>query len=426
MFCPKCGEKNENEAKFCKRCGASLKGDAPIDPQKEELKATQNECKTNTTSKENVLSRKDKARQTSFFVLSILSLLFFVLVLGLLFSNYVSLKMEAPGAREILRYNLGPIDLLFNIWNNVSGPQKGDALSAQVLSIKNVVDASTLFAITLVGFVAIAALSILGIYKETKGLIEKKDPKTDKLLFFILITTTFMVSLLQGALVSSLSRLYGVEASFGAGPLTILILGVPLLLAKTICRLLFGYKKEERLSFASKVCLSFALFVTVMLLTNFKDSFAINNQTTQNFGFGSLFSHRMDVLSSFSSEKITAKEVNVMVGTLMAFLFARYALAALFFVYSFLFVQNLWKDKNGKNLIICPSIMLAISVLLTISLPIENAVLPTIIHGYGSSETLQIGNALPGLIGGSLLLLGVGIASYLLKEYSFKKGEITR
>lgn len=426
MFCPKCGEKNENEAKFCKRCGASLKGEAPLEPQKEESKTAQNGFKTSNPQKENGLPRKEKAKQTSLFVFSILSLIFFVLVLGLLFSNYVSLKMEATGTGGILRYHLGPIDLLFNIWNNVSGPRNGDTLSAQVSSIKNVVDASTLFVITLIGFVTIAFLSILGIYKETKGLIEKKDPQTEKLLFFILITTTFMASLLQGALVSSLSCLYGVETSLGAGPLTILVLGVPLLLAKTISSLLFGYKKEEGLSFASKVCLSFSLFVIIVLLTNFKDSFAVNSQTNQNFGFGSLFSHRMNALASVSTDGLTAKEVNAMIGTLMAFLFGRYALAALFFVYSFLFVRNVWSDKNGKTLIIYPSIMLAVSILLTISLPVENAILPSIINGYGSNETLQIGNALPGLIGGSLLLLGIGIACYLLRKYSIKKGEITR
>lgn len=424
MFCPKCGEENNNEAKFCKRCGSSLKGKEQTSVAQE----TKDSFQKDNGSLEIKMAKKEKTKQTTCFIFSILSLLFFIVSLGLLFSNYVTIQYSGSGTARIFTNRLGPIDLLFNIWNGVKGPVRGDSLSAQITAISDIVDASCVFTITLLGFFALAVLSILGIYKETKGLIEKKDSKTDFILFLFLITTSFMVSLLRGAFTNSLSYGYGTRASIGEGPLTILLLGTPLLLAKIIAHLIFEYKKEERLSFASQICLSCSLFVVLSLVSQFKNSFAYSDLSSNNFGIGSLFDYRMSQLVSFTSQTTSsASTVNVAIGAVMAFLFVRYALAILIFVYSILFARSLWSKKTDKTFIISPSIMIGISILLTISLPIENLVLSNVIPSLDESfKTLEIGSALPSLIGGSLLLLGIGIASYLLRKNASKNEQPTK
>ena len=412
MYCPKCGEENDNEAKFCKRCGSPLKRESPTISIKEDVDSSEKEEKSVSQSKER---KKEKSKQTTFFVFSVLSLLFFIVCLGLLFSNYLTIRLSGSGVSRVFTYRLGPIDLLINIWNGVKGINKEDSLSAQINATRTIVDASTVFAITLLGFVGLASLAIIGLYKETKSLIEKKSVKTDFILFLFLLSTIFMISLLRGAFTNSLSYSYGVKASIGEGPLAILLLGVPLLFAKTFCRLLFEYRKEERLFFAGRACMALSLVVALSLASQFKNSLAYIDATFNNFGIGSLFDYRMSRLVGLASEDMSITTINGLIGTLISFLLVRYAFAFLIFACVILFIKNLWNGEGSRNLIICPSLMIGVSVLLTICLPLENTILSNIVTGLGtSSETIQIGSALPSLIGESLLLLGIGIASYLL------------
>lgn len=398
-LCPKCGKENDEDAKFCEYCGTSL----AVSETKVEEKAP--------VKKD---SKETKAKLSRIFsmILSISMIVYFALSMVLLATGYVSIAdsntVGSFGIKEMIE-----------LFKQVSNPYSVGSVGFQIMDMGNTGLCVTLVISTLLFFASIITFGILGIVKEAKSLKAKKESSSDKYLIAVILSTTTFYALMH----SIYTITTGTVVSMGSGIASIVGLGIALLILKLVYRFVFTFQAGKGFCFASYICVAVLIFQMIGLISGLAGSYVVvfdsstSTLVTNQIGFVSFFYSGMTLVARYASQgAISVSDANTIIALLVVPMVLSILIVVGICVLSYFTARNLFKEKKSVTLIVMPAIMLCLSIVLTVLFPIESACLSAAVPSASQiTSQLSLGSIGVVSIVSSCFILAGGIVSYILK-----------
>lgn len=387
---------------------------------------------TPKAKEERALQTKKKAIEISSIVFSVLGICYFALSIFLIFGSYTKTRIWQTSTSFNVTTN-SLFDYLISTWNTDFFAGGSSSYAQAIGDILNSTVRPIVFIIALLGVAALIAFAVFGIVSIARALHSKTVPNAKTPLILSLLTVAFVSSLLLSMTASFSSGSQEiVRCSIGAAPISLLVIGCFLLVFEIVLEALRDYDKNVKpIDIAITIVQSLIPFLFLFLVSSFGGKYvqAVIAQSsvvvTGKEGFTAYFGDILTYLASDST--LTSATINEVIGVAAVFLALNFVIAFASIGMAPWLLKATRKKKASVLLIVIPSIYFVLSILFAAFLPIENATIGSLSSDIG--ETLKIYSTGAGpicFILFSLLLLGLGIALFVILKQKEKNEEISK
>lgn len=387
---------------------------------------------TPKAKEERALQTKKKAIEISSIVFSVLGICYFALSIFLIFGSYTKTRIWQTSTSFNVTTN-SLFDYLISTWNTDFFAGGSSSYAHAIGDILNSTVRPIVFIIALLGVAALIAFAVFGIVSIARALRSKTVPNAKTPLILSLLTVAFVSSLLLSMTASFSSGSQEiVRCSIGAAPISLLVIGCFLLVFEIVLEALRDYDKNVKpIDIAITIVQSLIPFLFLFLVSSFGGKYvqAVIAQSsvvvTGKEGFTAYFGDILTYLASDST--LTSATINEVIGVAAVFLALNFVIAFASIGMAPWLLKATRKKKASVLLIVIPSIYFVLSILFAAFLPIENATIGSLSSDIG--ETLKIYSTGAGpicFILFSLLLLGLGIALFVILKQKEKNEEISK
>lgn len=419
-ICSKCGHENAGDAIYCEECGERIEGKEPP-----ATISNERDVSGTTATKASNKHIRDKLQKAFSITLMIITIVFFVVTIGLSFGRYAvqytissssSLSADAISTKMDFSY-------LINMVKSLKDLPTGGSIAVQVENIASKASILSAFIVAIVGIAAVIAISIIGIVKESINLSKGKYLQNSKLLLASIIIFIAFSSYLasMGINTTVLGTTYS-RYSLGYSPLIVIIFGSVLLLSRLAYWIAFSFQKDKIRLFVSDLLMTASAIVGIIMIVFLSGDYAsvvtpfsgIMGNVVVGGGTIAVYQLEMSALANSINSSSSVSVINKLIVVYNTFFFLASAIMMAIASLLYCFLQDVHKRQRSLSLIVLPSVAAFLSLCLMIFVPIEGAIVKSIDEEITFLNSIGAGNIAVFVL--ALVLLGFGIASFVLRK----------